>query len=149
MQFDLFIDAPDKPMNPNKFHYPDCFESEYQFNLWKGEAYRAKEQATICEDCTKEYKAKMMSQGRCHEAWTRENSIVYKSREIPHEILQVFQGTRIRSTYKPQGSGGNQGSGPTTHGIDLQLFVRAWTAGQRRDRQSDWLGPESSSEEAS
>ena len=149
MQFDLFLDSPDKPMNPNKSHVPDCFDSEHQFNLWKGEAYRAKEQASICEDCTKEYKAKMVSQGRCHEAWTREHGMFYREKEISDEVLQVFQGTRIRSDYKSHGSAGNKGSGPTTHGIDLQLFVRAWTAGERRDRQTDWVEPQSGSEEAS
>lgn len=149
MQFDLFIDAPDKPMNPNKTHIPDCFESELQFNLWKGEAYRAKEQATICEDCTAEFKAKMTAQGRCHEEWTRANSIVYKSREIPNEIIQVLQGTRVRSPYKPQGSGANKGGSSTTHGVDLQLFVRAWTVGERRDRQTDWVEPKPSSSETS
>ena len=147
MQFDLFLDSPDKPMNPNKFHYPDCFESEYQFNLWQGEAYRAKEQASICEDCTKEYKVKMLSQGRCHEEWTRKYGI-YRYKEVTNEVLQVFQSPRIRSDYKSHGSAGNKGSSPTTHGIDLQLFVRAWTAGQRRDSQTDWVEPESGSEEA-
>ena len=149
MQFDLFIDAPDKPMNPNKTDIPDCFESEIQFNLWKGEAYRAKEQAVICEDCTDQYKAKMKSQSRCHEEWTRENSIVFKSREIPHEIIQILQGTRIRSTYKPQGSGGNKGSSTTAYGFDLQLSVRAWTDGERRDRQADWVEPKPSGKKTS
>ena len=149
MQFDLFIDAPDKPMNPNKTHVPDCFESELQFNLWKGEAYRAKEQAVICEDCTPEYKAKMMSQSRCHEEWTRENGIVFKSREIPNEIIQVLQGTRVRSPYKSHGSAGDKGGSASAHGVDLQLSVRAWTAGQRRDRQTDWVEPQSGSAETS
>jgi hypothetical protein len=147
-QLDLFIDSPVAPMNPNKNKYtPDCFVSHVQYQQWLHEAYRAKEQTFICEDCTNEYKAKMKAQGRCHEEWTKEHGIVYsrrKEKELTDEVITVLAVTKVRSSYKSHGSGANKGSGSSTYGLDLSMSVRAWTAGERRDRQSDWVGPESS-----
>ena len=149
MQFDLFIDSPDKPMNPNKSHIPDCFESDQQYYLWRADAYRANEPALICEDCTYEYKRKMQSQGRCHEVWTREHGIIYRSKELPSEVLQILQSPKVRPPYKLQSSGANKGGSTPAYGLDLQLSVRAWTAGQRRDRQTDWVEPKPSGTETS
>jgi hypothetical protein len=144
VQFDLFIDAPDQPMNPNKSHIPDCFESDQQYYLWRADAYRANEPALICEDCTDEYKSKMKKQGRCHELWTREHGIIYRTKELPSEVIRILQIPKERSPYKPQGSGGDKGNSSSAHGTDLQLFVRAWTSGQRWDRQADWVEPKPS-----
>lgn len=146
-QLDLFIDSHVAPMNPNKNKYtPDCFVSHLQYQQWLHEAYRAKEQTFICEDCTNEYKAKMKAQGRCHEAWTRDNGIVYsrrKEKELPDEVITVLAVTKVRSSHKPSGSRTNKGSGSPAYGFDLSMSVRAWTSGERRDRQSDWVGSES------
>ena len=146
-QLDLFMDSNVAPMNPNKSKYtPDCFVSHLQYQQWLHEAYRAKEQTFICEDCTNEYKAKMRSQGRCHEEWTRDNGIVYsrrKEKELTDEIITVLAVTKVRSSYKSSGSRADKGGGSPTYGLDLSMSVRAWTAGERRDRQSDWVGPES------
>ena len=152
-QFDLFIDSPSSPMNPNKSKiFPDCFGSVIQYQQWLNEAYRAKEQTTICEDCSNDYKAKMKAQGRCHEEWTMNHGIVYNRRketELTNEIIQVLESTKIRPTYKSGSSRANKGISTAAHGFDLSMSVRAWTSGQRRDRQNDWIGPQSSSSEAS
>jgi hypothetical protein len=146
-QLDLFMDSHVAPMNPNKSKYtPDCFVSHLQYQQWLHEAYRAKEQTFICEDCTNEYKAKMKAQGRCHEEWTRDNGIVYsrrKEKELTDEIITVLAVTKVRSSYKSSGSRADKGSGSPAYGFDLSMSVRAWTAGQGRDRQSDWVGSES------
>ena len=150
-QLDLFIDSHVAPMNPNKSKYtPDCFVSHLQYQQWLHEAYRAKEQTFICEDCTNEYKAKMKAQGRCHEEWTKDNGIVYnrrKEKELTDEIITVLAVTKVRSSHKSSGSRADKGGGSPTYGLDLSMSVRAWTSGQGRDRQSDWVGSESSGTE--
>jgi hypothetical protein len=148
-QLDLFIDSPVAPMNPNKTHLkPDCFETRVQYIGWVQEAYRAKEQTYICEDCTNEFKAKMKALGRCHEEWTKEYGIVYKRSKVQEkndEFFEILSSQKVRSSHKSHGSGTDKGSGPTTHGTDLQLFIKSWASGQGRDRQTDWVGPQSGS----
>lgn len=69
MQLDLFLDPP-SPMNPNKNPIaPDCFKDYDQYSEWLRLARLAKEQCTICEDCSSGYKLKMMNEQRCHEKW--------------------------------------------------------------------------------
>ena len=152
-QLDLFIHSPVAPMNPNKnSNTPDCFVSHLQYRQWMHEAYRAKEQTFICEDCTDEYKAKMKAQGRCHEEWTRANGIVYNRRketELTDEIIHVLAGPKVRSSNKSSGSRTNKRSSTPAYGLDLSMSVRAWTSGQRRDRQSDWVGSEPGGSQAS
>ena len=152
-QLDLFIESHVSSMNPHKNRYtPDCFVNHLQYQQWLHEAYRAKEQTFICEDCTSEYKAKMLAQGRCHEEWTRANWIVYNRRketELTNEIIEVLAVTKVRSSHKSSSSRRDKTSSTPAYGFDLSVSVRAWTAGQRRDRQSDWIGSESSSSEAS
>jgi hypothetical protein len=50
---------------------PLCFQSREQFDNWKEFARIAKDTASICEDCTLEYKHKMKEVNRCKQAfWT-------------------------------------------------------------------------------
>ena len=76
MQLDLFLD-PLFSMNPNKSPiHPDCFRDYQQYSEWLGLARIVKESCTICEDCSKQYKEKMIVQKRCHEEWTLIHGIV-------------------------------------------------------------------------
>lgn len=78
MQLDLF-DSPFPPMNPNKNPMaPDCFRDYKQYSEWLGLARAAKEQCHICEDCTHEYKLKMLSEHRCHEQWNSIQIVMQK-----------------------------------------------------------------------
>lgn len=66
MQLDLF--------SPNDMfelltEHPKCFESRKQYSEWLDLARVVKEQASICDDCTKSHKAKMMEQKRCQTKW--------------------------------------------------------------------------------
>ena len=152
-QLDLFIESHVSSMNPHKTKYtPDCFVNHLQYQQWLHEAYRAKEQTFICEDCTSEYKAKMLAQGRCHEEWTRANWIVYNRRketELTDEVIEILAVTKVRSSHKSSSSRRDKTSSTPAYGFDLSVSVRAWTSGQRRDRQTDWVGSEPSSSEAS
>ena len=48
---------------------PRCF-TEAQFADWKSLARLSPDPVTICEDCTKQYMAKMMRAGACNtEGW--------------------------------------------------------------------------------
>lgn len=59
--------------------YPACFESQNQFDGWKLSARLAREMASICTDCTKEYQAKMLDERRCNtEKWSK---IAFYSRQ--------------------------------------------------------------------
>jgi hypothetical protein len=69
VQLDLFLDSPPL-MNPNKNPIaPDCFRDYNQYSEWLGLARAAKEECTICGDCTSSYKIKMVTEQRCHEQW--------------------------------------------------------------------------------
>ena len=47
-------------------NYPACFDSNEQFRSWQNVYKAAKPgQSQYCEDCTPEYKAKMLEQLRC------------------------------------------------------------------------------------
>ena len=46
--------------------YPSCFANEAQWLDYVASARIAMERCSICADCTAEYRAKMMEQGRCN-----------------------------------------------------------------------------------
>lgn len=46
---------------------PACFESQEQIESWRKSNVPTKSAAVICEDCTPEYRDKMLKAGRCHE----------------------------------------------------------------------------------
>lgn len=50
-------------------NYPECFQSENQFMEWRGLAIKSnlKSRASVCVDCTPEYKTQMLSEDRCAE----------------------------------------------------------------------------------
>ena len=78
MQLDLFSDPP-PPMNPNRNPIaPDCFRDYKQYSEWLTLARAAKEQCHICEDCTSDYKHKMLGQQRCHEQWNSIQIVMQK-----------------------------------------------------------------------
>lgn len=96
MQLDLFIDPP-STMNPNRNPMaPDCFRSFEQYSEWLGLARIAKEECTICGDCTQGYKERMVVESRCHFEWHSINIFPSKKpvnkqskvkKEIEHEKL--------------------------------------------------------------
>jgi len=45
--------------------FPSCFESEAQYQGWRTYALRVKEAASVCTDCTSEYRTQMRQAGRC------------------------------------------------------------------------------------
>ena len=45
--------------------YPPCFDSEAQWLDYRKSARIARQACTICEDCTHQYQAEMIKQGRC------------------------------------------------------------------------------------
>lgn len=45
--------------------YPQCFNSQGQFDDWTRMARTAHEQASPCGDCSKKYKQSMLQAGRC------------------------------------------------------------------------------------
>jgi hypothetical protein len=47
--------------------YPKCFDSQADFANWQIFAHRAKETASPCTDCSRDYKKKMKLQYRCQE----------------------------------------------------------------------------------
>jgi hypothetical protein len=66
-------------MNPNRSPiHPDCFRDYKQYSGWLGLARAAREACTVCEDCTKQYKEKMIVQNRCHEEWILVHGIIGK-----------------------------------------------------------------------
>lgn len=82
MQLDLFLDPPPL-MNPNKNPImPDCFRDYNQYSEWLGLARLAKEECTICEDCTSSYKMKMVAEQRCHVEW-HSVQVVMKKKVAP------------------------------------------------------------------
>ena len=50
-------------------NYPECFSSKKQFLEWKrlARASNLKSRASVCIDCTPEYKTRMMQEDRCSE----------------------------------------------------------------------------------
>lgn len=57
---------------------PPCFNSEREYEQWKALLVRSMEKGvTICDDCTKEYRHKMMAQSRCKPAQAKQ-VIVYR-----------------------------------------------------------------------
>lgn len=93
MQLDLF-DSPPPPMNPNRNPMaPDCFRDYDQYSEWLGLARLAKEPCNICEDCTFDYKLKMLDQKRCHEQW---NSIqIVMQKKVAPLFVQVKKNEEI------------------------------------------------------
>lgn len=45
--------------------YPLCFDSLEQYKEWRRVGITAREECSICSDCTAKYKHAMQSQGRC------------------------------------------------------------------------------------
>ena len=94
MQLDLFID-PLPLMNPNKNPMaPDCFRDYEQYSEWLGLARLAKQECTICEDCTKGYKEKMIAERRCHEKW-HSVQILMKKKVAPAAVKQKVEKQKI------------------------------------------------------
>jgi hypothetical protein len=57
--------------------YPACFQSQDQYDGWKALARLAREMASICTDCSTEYRDRMLEERRCFASkWSK---IVYKS----------------------------------------------------------------------
>jgi len=50
-------------------NYPECFSSKKQFLEWKrlARASNLISRASVCVDCTPEYKTRMMQEDRCSE----------------------------------------------------------------------------------
>lgn len=57
---------------------PLCFDTKKDFAHWQSLARRAREVSTPCSDCSKQYKAEMLSRGRC-----KEKSVKAEFRQIP------------------------------------------------------------------
>ena len=57
---------------------PPCFHSEREYEQWQSLLMRSMEKGvTICDDCTKEYEARMKEHGRCKPAQAKQ-VIVYR-----------------------------------------------------------------------
>jgi hypothetical protein len=52
--------------------YPICFKSPKQFREWAYLAMQAREEATPCGDCTKDYQERMLRECRCLENEVKE-----------------------------------------------------------------------------
>jgi hypothetical protein len=46
---------------------PWCFDSHEQFTEWYQLAVRSREAASVCDDCTPEFKARMKRERRCDD----------------------------------------------------------------------------------
>jgi hypothetical protein len=62
--------------------YPKCFDSQADFAYWQVFAQRAKEIASPCADCSKDYKTQMKLQYRCNERQVKQQFTNRKSKTI-------------------------------------------------------------------
>lgn len=70
----------------NKDAFPACFGSLDEFKTWRFFAVIAKERASPCSDCNKEFEARMGRMRRCHK----------------EEVSQVFLVTARNKQTKPE-----------------------------------------------
>ena len=52
--------------------FPECFEDEAAYELWRAAARRAREAVAPCDDCDDAFRALMTAAGRCRPAWVRD-----------------------------------------------------------------------------
>ena len=84
-------------------NYPPCFESADQFTDWKkfARASAFDSAASVCADCTPEYKDRMMKEDRCSEP--RVTFVMFHGELIGE--LPIDRIKQITSKTHPWGSG--------------------------------------------